>query len=116
MQYYKYKIKPEIKTAKDLLEFLTPIPPKHWCVDTRDNYAGSCCVLGHLDNAYGRGEGRDGFTDRELACVNNGVRKGEPSCGSRKAVALLTGKAVKARVLGFIARRVKTSSIKCNTQ
>lgn len=104
MKPYDYQQKPEIKSPKDLLNFLKPIPARFWCVDIRNNGRGQCCVLGHLDIAYGYAKGRDGFADRELARANNGGS--ERDIHYREPGIKTTGAAIKARVLSLIRKRI----------
>lgn len=101
-----YKVvPPTISSPKDLLTFLRAIPAKYWCVDIRDNRKGQHCVLGHLDNIYGFGRGRDGFTEHELAITNNGTLIW--AHGPRKSRIKTTGQATKNRVLKFVRLRMK---------
>lgn len=107
MKPYTYTNKPEtITKPEDLLAFLKPIPPKYWVVDTRDDGEGRCCVLGHLDRAYGYSQGRDGFKDNELAIQNNGVTGPYANRSPRKEGAGLDGASIKRRVLAFIKSRI----------
>lgn len=102
----KYIPKNGIKTARDLLQFVLHIPDKFWCADTRDNQKGQCCVLGHLDNAFGNANlNTDGFSTEELAMANNGelVRS---NSGVRIPGAQMDGASIKQRVVDLIKTRV----------
>lgn len=102
----------KIRNVHDLIAFVKGIPEEYWCVDTRDNYKGQRCILGHLDLAYddkgGSKKNTDGFTQTELAVVNNGVHG--PHSGvyvsGRIKGAGLDGLSIKSRLLTFLKAKV----------
>lgn len=102
MKTLNYDHKPQAITSPiDLIQFVKGIPAKFWCVDMRDNYNGRHCVLGHLDKAYNTASFQtptDGFSQVQLANVNNGFYEGD----SRK----IDGASIKRRLLEFLKKNI----------
>lgn len=110
MKQLNYGHKPEaITSPMDLIKFVKGIPAKFWCVDTRDNHRGQYCILGHLYNAYGTISFRtptDGFTQNELAVVNNGVMGSHANLSPHRPKAKLDGTSIKRRLLKFLRENI----------
>jgi hypothetical protein len=106
MKTLDYSHKPKkIKSAKDLLKFVQGIPEKFWCVDTRQDMQGRCCILGHLQNAYFGEVPTDGFTENELATANNGTI--DSWRGPRAPKAGIGGRSIKNRLVKFLKANLK---------
>ncbi len=107
---YTYVPKGGIKTPQQLLKFVMSIPSEYWCVDTRNDYMGHRCVLGHLDQAFRHTGGaycnHDGFTETELALANNGVIGPHANYSPRIAGAGLDGESIKKRVIALIETKL----------
>lgn len=51
MKPYIYKIKPELKSVQDLINFVSAIPPGRWISNALEKN-GRLCVIGHIQKAY----------------------------------------------------------------